>query len=59
MPEILDTTNDIICKYSDIIYESDHKYILGPSFDVYGSDAYVLTKSDHVKIKCTGKHKNR
>ncbi|CAH0718368.1 unnamed protein product, partial [Brenthis ino] len=58
VPEILKTTKDIVCKYSDIIYESDQKYTVGPSFDVYGGDAYVLTKSDHVKVKCTGKHKN-
>ncbi|XP_052747950.1 uncharacterized protein LOC113514803 isoform X2 [Galleria mellonella] len=56
--EILDTTKDIVCSYRDILYQSDYKYELGNSVDVYGADVYVLTNSDHVKVKCTGKHIN-
>ncbi|XP_026483892.2 uncharacterized protein LOC113391951 isoform X1 [Vanessa tameamea] len=58
VPEILDTMKNIVCMYSDIIYESDQKYTIGEPFEVYGGDAYILSKSDHVKIKCTGKHKD-
>ncbi|XP_028161246.1 uncharacterized protein LOC114353432 isoform X2 [Ostrinia furnacalis] len=56
--EILDTTRDIVCTYRDIIYESDQKYYLGSPVDVYMTDPYTLTKSDHVKIKCVGTHLN-
>ncbi|XP_050358004.1 uncharacterized protein LOC126778468 isoform X2 [Nymphalis io] len=58
VPEILDTMRNIVCTYSDIIYESDQKYVIGEPFEVYGADAYVLTKSDHVKVKCSGTHKD-
>nr|XP_049707709.1 uncharacterized protein LOC110377992 isoform X2 [Helicoverpa armigera] len=53
---ILETTKNVVCKYQDIIYESDHKYHLGPPTEVAGDKPYILDKSDHVKIKCTGTH---
>ncbi|PZC76134.1 hypothetical protein B5X24_HaOG205105 [Helicoverpa armigera] len=56
---ILETTKNVVCKYQDIIYESDHKYHLGPPTQVDGDKPYILDKSDHVKIKCTGTHEKR
>ncbi|XP_038217267.1 uncharacterized protein LOC119836097 isoform X2 [Zerene cesonia] len=58
VPDVLARTRDIICTYYDILYESDKKYIIGPPTEVKGGDAYDLVKSDHVKIKCTGKNEN-
>ncbi|XP_061381027.1 uncharacterized protein LOC116775773 isoform X2 [Danaus plexippus] len=58
VPKILSTTKDIVCSYQDIIYESDLKYTIGPPVEVRGDNEYVLTKSDHVKIKCSGKHRD-
>ncbi|CAK1549144.1 unnamed protein product [Leptosia nina] len=58
VPEILDSTSDVVCTYNDIIYESDDKYTIGPPTEKRGSDVYPLIKSDHVKIKCTGTHEN-
>ncbi|CAB3245194.1 unnamed protein product [Arctia plantaginis] len=54
VPEILATTKDISCSYYDIIYESDMVHHLGPATLILNDDTYVLTKSDHVKISCTG-----
>ncbi|XP_072933776.1 uncharacterized protein [Epargyreus clarus] len=56
--QILETTKDIVCTYSDIIYQSDQKYIVAEPVEVQGDEVYTLTRSDHVKVKCTGKHKN-
>ncbi|KAM3968686.1 uncharacterized protein ACR2FA_012819 [Aphomia sociella] len=56
--DILDTTKDIVCTYRDILYKSDNKYVLGEPIDVYGPGVYELTNSDHVKVKCSGKHVN-
>ncbi|XP_041985837.1 uncharacterized protein LOC121738071 isoform X2 [Aricia agestis] len=57
VPHILETTKNIVCTYKDILYESDAKYTIGSPTDVYGDEPYILTKSDHVKVRCTGKHK--
>ncbi|KAJ0170625.1 hypothetical protein K1T71_013996 [Dendrolimus kikuchii] len=54
--EILDETENIVCTYRDILYESDSKYVIGPPVDVEGANTYVLNKSDHVKVKCVGKN---
>ncbi|XP_069363265.1 uncharacterized protein [Maniola hyperantus] len=56
VPEILNSTTDIVCTYSDILYANDSKYTVGPPVDVNGADTYELNRSDHVKIRCTGKH---
>ncbi|CAK1594881.1 unnamed protein product [Parnassius mnemosyne] len=56
--KILDTTTNIKCTYNDIIYKSDSEYKIGPDTVVAGKDAYTLTASDHVKVKCTGNHVN-
>uniref|UniRef100_A0A2A4K9R1 Uncharacterized protein n=1 Tax=Heliothis virescens TaxID=7102 RepID=A0A2A4K9R1_HELVI len=53
---ILKTTKNVVCKYQDIIYENDYKYHLGPPTEVVGDKPYILDKSDHVKVKCTGTH---
>ncbi|CAH2098589.1 unnamed protein product [Euphydryas editha] len=58
VPNVLETMKNVVCSYSDIIYESDQKYTVGEPFEVRGSDAYELTRSDHVKVKCTGKSKD-
>ncbi|KAL0860935.1 hypothetical protein ABMA27_009467 [Loxostege sticticalis] len=50
--EVLDATKDIVCTYKDIIYETDQNHYLGSPVDVYGDEPYVLTRSDHVKVKC-------
>lgn len=59
VPDILATTKDIVCAYRDIIYDSDKSYHLGTPTYVQNDDVYVLTRSDHVKIKCVGTHINR
>ncbi|XP_068624407.1 uncharacterized protein [Battus philenor] len=56
--EILETTSDVECVYNDIIYISDAEYKIGPERRVKGGNAYTLTDSDHVKVKCTGNHVN-
>ncbi|XP_039761738.1 uncharacterized protein LOC120634915 [Pararge aegeria] len=56
VPEILNNTKDIVCSYSDILYKNDSKYTIGPPVDIYGAGAYKLYNSDHVKVKCSGKH---
>ncbi|XP_013178648.1 PREDICTED: uncharacterized protein LOC106125813 isoform X2 [Papilio xuthus] len=54
--EILDTTTDIECIYNDIIYINDGEYVIGEDITVKGNNSYVLTRSDHVKVKCIGNH---
>ncbi|XP_023941521.1 uncharacterized protein LOC112048274 [Bicyclus anynana] len=56
VPEILNSTKDIVCSYSDIVYINDFKRIVEPHFDIYGGDVYELDRSDHVKVVCSGKH---
>ncbi|XP_072933734.1 uncharacterized protein [Epargyreus clarus] len=55
---ILKTMKGIVCAYSDIIYQSDQKYILAEPVEVRGDEGYTLIKSDHVKVVCIGKHRN-
>ncbi|KAL0811354.1 hypothetical protein ABMA28_009764 [Loxostege sticticalis] len=50
--ELLHTTQNIVCAYRDIIYETDQKYYLGSWVVVRGGQPYILKRSDHVKIKC-------
>ncbi|KPJ14844.1 hypothetical protein RR48_04329 [Papilio machaon] len=54
--EILDTTTDIVCIYNDIIYINDAEYVIGEDVVVKGNNSYLLMRSDHVKVKCTGSH---
>ncbi|XP_068624536.1 uncharacterized protein [Battus philenor] len=56
--EILETTRNVICLYSDIIYINDTKYKIGPKTKIKGGDSYTLTRSDHVKVKCIGSQLN-
>ncbi|XP_022828453.1 uncharacterized protein LOC111357890 isoform X2 [Spodoptera litura] len=53
--DILETTTDLVCTYQDILYQSDWKYHLGPVRTIQNDGFFTLDKSDHIKIKCTGK----
>ncbi|CAG9782158.1 unnamed protein product [Diatraea saccharalis] len=52
--EFLKKMKKISCIYKDIIYIDDDKYKIGRSVKLYGNETYILTKSDHVKVSCTG-----
>ncbi|XP_063897306.1 uncharacterized protein LOC110375425 [Helicoverpa armigera] len=52
--EVAKNMSDISCIYRDIIYVHDHRYFLSGCTKVDGFKKYILNKSDHVKIACTG-----
>ncbi|CAG4960892.1 unnamed protein product [Parnassius apollo] len=54
--EILSKMRDVVCSYKDIIYIDDHNYKIGDPVKVYGDGSYVLNRSDHVKVSCSGKN---
>ncbi|CAH1645432.1 unnamed protein product [Spodoptera littoralis] len=55
--EILNSVKDVSCTYKDIIYVNDREYFLSNKTIVNGGDKYILNRSDHVRVTCTGRYK--
>ncbi|KAJ8708138.1 hypothetical protein PYW08_010504 [Mythimna loreyi] len=53
--EIQKTVKEIVCIYKDVFYLDDRNVYFGNPITVNGNEKYVLNKSDHVKVDCTGK----
>lgn len=50
--EIVDIMPTVECHYSDIIYVNDDEYFMETPVIKRGTERYILTRSDHVKVYC-------